>query len=143
MHLIHRHVSETSVRLESEQVFLRADRRMFLKRRWRGVAEDGTEFGFDLESRLRSGAVIWRTAGCDYVIVQSPEPVYVVRPVSAAEAALVGWKLGNLHMPVEITGEVIRALHDPAVRQLFDREGWTYAEESVLFKPLRILPHAP
>ena len=32
---------------EGERVELRAERRKFLKRRWRGVAEDGREFGFD------------------------------------------------------------------------------------------------
>jgi urease accessory protein len=142
MNLIRRQALDASARPASEQVLLRADRRMFLKRRWRGVAEDGTEFGFDLASRLRSGAVIWQTERCDYVVVQNQELVFVVRPISADEAALVGWKLGNLHMPVEITAGAIRALHDPAVRQLLEREGWPYAEETVLFKPLRVIPHA-
>jgi urease accessory protein len=142
-HLIRRAISEASARPASEQVVLRAPRRMFLKRRWRGVADDGVTFGFDLESRLRSGSVIRRTPEADYVIVQDPEPVYVVRPSTVDEAARLGWKIGNLHLPVEISGGAVRALHDPAVRQLLERDGREFTEETVLFQPFRIAPHAP
>ena len=142
MHLIHRHLSEASARPASEQVRLRAERRQFLKRRWRGVAEDGTEFGFDLEARLPDGALVFRTEAYDYIVLQEPETVYVVRPGSADEAALIGWKIGNLHLPVEISGGLVRVLHDPAVRQLCEREGWPVLEETVIFKPLRVVPHA-
>lgn len=142
VHLIHRHLSKTSARPASEQVCLRAERRQFLKRRWRGVAEDGTEFGFDLETRLPEGAVIFQTDGHDYIVLQEPETVYVVHPANADEAALIGWKIGNLHLPVEIADGMVRVLHDPAVRQLCEREGWPLLEEMVLFKPLRVVPHA-
>ncbi len=142
VHLVHRHLSEASSRPVPERIRLRAERRQFLKRRWRGVAEDGTEFGFDLEARLPDGAVIWRTATHDYIVQQEPEPVYVVRLGSAEEAALAGWRIGNLHLPVEITGGAIRVLHDPAVRQLCEREGWPLSEETALFKPLRVVAHA-
>lgn len=142
MHLIHRHLSEASARPASEQVRLRAERRQFLKRRWRGVAEDGTEFGFDLEARLPSGAVVFQTGTHDYIVLQEPETVYVVRASTPDEAALIGWHIGNLHLPVEIAGGRVRVLHDPAVRQLCEREGWPFTEEMVLFKPLRVVPHA-
>ena len=36
------------------------DRYTLAKRRWRGVAEDGREFGFDLEAPLADGAEIGR-----------------------------------------------------------------------------------
>jgi urease accessory protein len=54
MLLIQRHVQVASARPAAEQVRLRVERRMFLKRRWRGTAEDGVEFGFDLAGRLHS-----------------------------------------------------------------------------------------
>jgi len=142
VHLIQRHLSETSARPASEQVRLRAERRQFLKRRWRGVAEDGTEFGFDLESRLPEGAVIFQTGTHDYVVHQEPETVYVLRPASSEEAVLIGWRIGNLHLPVEIAGGAVRVLHDPAVRPVCEREGWPFTEETVIFKPLRVLAHA-
>lgn len=140
--IVTRMVAEGSSRPESEQIVLLAERRLFLKRRWRGAAGDGTEFGFDLESRLHDGCVIHRTAEADYVVRQEHEPVYVLRPGSAAEAALQGWMIGNLHMGVEITGEEIRALHDPAVRQLLERQGWAFEERTLLFNPLRVTAHA-
>ena len=142
MHLIQRHLSEASARPASEQVRLCVERRQFLKRRWRGVAEDGTEFGFDLQARLTHGAVIFQTEARDYIVLQQPEKVYVLRPGSTGEAALVGWRIGNLHLPVEIAGGAVRVLHDPAVPPLCAREGWPLTEESVIFKPLRVVAHA-
>jgi len=142
MDLIHRMISDHSSRPQECQVKLVAERRMFLKRRWRGFAEDGTEFGFDLESRLNHGAVIHQTKAADYVIWQQSEVVYDIPTTSAEYAALVGWKIGNLHFPVQILPDSIRAMHDPAVRQLLEREGWPFTESSVIFNPLRVVPHA-
>jgi urease accessory protein len=143
MLLVQRMISESSARPECERVRLIAERRQFLKRRWRGVAEDGTEFGFDLESRLKNGGVIHRGDRVDYIVLQEPELVYEVSLGDPAEAALVGWKIGNLHLPVEITESSVRALHDPAMLQLCEREGWTVSERTVVFNPLRVTAHAP
>jgi urease accessory protein len=143
MLLVQRMVAEESERPATEQVRLIAERRLFLKRRWRAAAEDGTEFGFDLDSRLRNGCVIHRDDRADYVVLQEPELVYEVVLEDAAQAALVGWKIGNLHLPVEITGTSVRALHDPAMLQLCEREGWTVSERTVVFNPLRVTAHAP
>lgn len=143
MQLVHRMVAESSERPESERIHLVAERRLFLKRRWRGVAEDGTEFGFDLESRLTNGCVIHRNDRTDYVVLQEPELVYEVQLDTSAQAALVGWKVGNLHLPVEVTDKVVRVIHDPAMRQLCEREGWALSECTVVFNPLRVTPHAP
>jgi urease accessory protein len=121
---------------------LNAERRLFLKRRWRGVAADGTEFGFDLESRLAHGDLIYQTEAADYIIFQEPEQVYEIGFHTPAQAALIGWKIGNLHLPVQILETVIRVVHDPAVQQLSEREGWMLAESSVIFNPLRVSAHA-
>lgn len=142
MHLIHRMVAPASARPEEAQIILNAERRLFLKRRWRGAAVDGTEFGFDLEDRLRDGCVFFQTDAADYVIRQEPEMVYQVKVDSMALAALVGWKVGNLHFPVQITPDAVRITHDPAILQLLEREGWTFEEASVVFNPLRAVPHA-
>ena len=124
-YVVVREVAPASDRPDAGQIILWAERRMFLKRRWRGSAGDGTEFGFDLESRLTDGGVILRTEAADYVVRQRPEPVYIIPLTEIAGAALAGWKLGNLHLPVEITGEEIRVVHDSAVLQLLEREGWS------------------
>ena len=142
MLLIQRHVFDNSPRPVEEQVRLRVERRMFLKRRWRATAEDGREFGFDLEGRLHSGAVIHRTEAVDYVIIQEEEPVYEIRFAEAAQAALIGWKIGNLHFPVQIGEGWVRVTRDLAVTQLCEREGWVVSEAEVIFNPLRVTPHA-
>ena len=142
MILIQRMLSDSSLKPETEQVELLVERRLFLKRRWRAVAADGTEFGFDLETRLKHGCVIHQTESADYVVRQQPEMVYQVRPNSADEAALMGWKIGNLHLGVQVVDGVIRITHDVAVLQLFEREGWSFKEVSVVFNPLRVTAHA-
>jgi urease accessory protein len=142
MLLIQFHVLDASPRPVAEQVRLRVERRMFLKRRWRAVAEDGVEFGFDLTGRLHTGAVIHRTETADYVIQQEEEPVYEIRYTDAAQAALVGWKIGNLHFPVEIGAGWLRVTRDLAVTQLCEREGWAVTEAEVIFNPLRVTAHA-
>ncbi|MEZ0273347.1 MAG: urease accessory protein UreE [Roseimicrobium sp.] len=132
----------SSARPEDSQIILNAERSMFLKRRWRAAAQDGVEFGFDLEDRLKDGCVIFQTDVADYVLRQIPELVYQIQIASPDFAALVGWKVGNLHFPVQITGEWVRITHDPAIRQLLEREGWPFEEATVVFNPLRVVPHA-
>jgi urease accessory protein len=122
---------------------LEVERRQFLKRRWRGAAEDGTEFGFDLESRLRDGCVVFRSESADYVVRQLPEEVWEIPLGSAEQAALVGWRIGNLHFPVEVTAHSLRVARDPAIRQLLEREGWPFASVTAVFNPLRAVAHAP
>lgn len=143
MQLIQRLLTESSDLAPENQVTLAAERRQFLKRRWRGVAEDGTEFGFDLESRLVDGGVIFREGGRDYVVRQLPETVFEIAFTSPAQAALVAWKTGNLHLPAQILDGCIRVLHDDAMRQLLEREGWPYTEPEVLFTPMKAMAHAP
>jgi urease accessory protein len=142
MHLVTRMLAPASVRPSGEQIVLAVERRQFLKRRWRGVAEDGTEFGFDLENRLIDGCVIFQQGGKDYLVRQLPETVYEVSFESADHAALVAWKVGNLHLPAEILPDRLRVLHDEAMKSLLDREGWTFTEPVVLFQPLKAMAHA-
>lgn len=142
MILVTRMLESTSRNPPGRQVVLAAERRQFLKRRWRGSAQDGTEFGFDLETRLSDGGVIHRHDGIDYIVRQLPERVYQVPFESPAHAALVAWKTGNLHLPAEISDHCIRVLHDEAMKSLLDREGWSYTEPEVLFQPLKAMAHA-
>ncbi|MCW1883836.1 hypothetical protein OKA04_03795 [Luteolibacter flavescens] len=142
MQLVTRMLAPASSRPPEEQVVLAAERRQFLKRRWRGTAEDGTEFGFDLESRLTDGGVIHHHEGKDYVVRQLHEVVYDIPFESPAHAALVAWKTGNLHLPAQILPDRIRVLHDEAMAQLLDREGWAFTEPAVLFQPLKAMAHA-
>jgi urease accessory protein len=141
MHLVHRMLASSSVVPQEKQITLRAERRNFLKRRWRATADDGTEFGFDLEERLTDGCVIHRCDGIDYIVRQTPEAVYCISFETPAQAALVAWKAGNLHMPAQIDEDAILILHDDAMRNLIDREGWSFTEPEVIFTPMKAVPH--
>ncbi|MEI9894857.1 MAG: hypothetical protein WDN28_13475 [Chthoniobacter sp.] len=123
-----------TVRLPTERLAL-------AKRRWRGVAEDGTEFGFDLESPLTDGAVIFQSDHAVYLLAQKYEPVLEVSSAAfgaggPADAARLGWMIGNLHFQIEIAGDIVRVVDDPAVRQLFEREGIAYTACKRVFHPL-------
>jgi urease accessory protein len=113
------------------------ERRTLAKRRWRGVAEDGREFGFDLEHPLSDGAAVWSGDGAIYVIAQKPEPVIVIPAgASAGEGARRGWLFGNLHVALAVEGDTLIVPDDPAVRQLLAREDIAYVPEVRTFRPL-------
>lgn len=117
------------------------ERLVLAKRRWRGVAEDGQEFGFDLEKPLADGAAVFQTDAAVYVLAQKYEPVLEVRIAecgvrNGGDAARLGWMIGNLHFQIEIVDDIVRVVDDPAVRQLFEREGIAYTACKRVFHPL-------
>ena len=116
---------------------LSVPRSALAKRRWRAEAEDGTEFGFDLEHALADGDVIFQNEGACYFVAQQAEAVLeIALPEAGATAARLGWLVGNLHFQLEVTPEVIRVVDDPAVRQLCEREQLAYAAVERVFHPL-------
>ncbi len=123
------------------RIRLAVDRLILAKRRWRGVAEDGAEFGFDLNGPLRDGDAFFSGAAGIYVIAQKYEAVLEVssREVgvrSFTDAARLGWIIGNLHFQIAIAGDVVQVVDDPAVRQLFEREGIPFTSCKRVFHPL-------
>lgn len=120
-----------------EAIPIRVDRLTLAKRRWRAIAEDGQEFGFDLEHPIEEGAAVYQTTAAVYRIAQQPEPVLeIFLGTNAAEAARLGWLIGNLHFQMEIAGASIRVADDPALRQLFEREAITFSVADRVFHPL-------
>jgi urease accessory protein len=113
------------------------ERLTLAKRRWRGAAEDGVEFGFDLEKPLTDGAQVFVSDTTVYVIAQKYEPVLEVALGSdASAAARLGWIIGNLHFPLEVAGALVRVADDTALRQLFEREGIPFVLCKRVFRPL-------
>ena len=141
MHLIESMIAVKSDKPPENRIELAIERRKFLKRRWRATASDGTDFGFDLESRLTDGCVIYQDGNTDYIVRQLPEKVYEVAFTNPAEGALIGWKVGNLHLPAQIMEGSLRILHDDAMMQLLAREGWPFTEPEVLFTPMKAMAH--
>ena len=113
------------------------DRIVLAKRRWRGVAEDGREFGFALDAPLSDRAAVFMSDEGVYFIAQKYEPVLeVALGNDAPAAARLGWIIGNLHFPLEVAGPIVRVADDPALRQLFAREHIAFTECKRIFHPL-------
>jgi urease accessory protein len=125
------------------RILIPIDRHTLAKRRWRGLADDGREFGFDLEAPLPDGAAVFRNDTAVYVIAQKYEPVLEVRSSEfgggqTGQAAKLGWMIGNLHFQIEVIGELVRVVDDPAVRQLFERERIPFTACKRIFHPLSV-----
>ncbi len=113
------------------------DRLTLAKRRWRGVAEDGREFGFDLEAPLADGVAVHQSESAVYFIAQKYEPVLEVPLGTDAQAAArLGWTIGNLHFPIEVASGVVRVEDDSALRQMFERERISFTACKRVFHPL-------
>lgn len=113
-----------------------ADRFTLAKRRWRGTATDGHEFAFDLVAPLAHDAVFTSAEGRRYLVEQKAEPVLEIALIPRpAPIARLGWALGNLHFPIEVTDEVIRVPDDIALRQFFEREKIPFEAVERVFQP--------
>jgi urease accessory protein len=120
---------------------LRADRATLAKRRWRGQATDGREFGFDLAEPIHHGAHFFADGDHHYVIEQEPEEVLQILVATTEQAARVGWSLGNLHFAVQVLDNAVRVQPDSAVLQLLQREGRTFTRVTCVFLPLSAGAH--
>ena len=120
------------------EVSLRGGRLTVAKRIWRGRAEDGVEFGFDLAAPMKDGEVFWQSATTRYVVRQEAEPVVEI-PLDFAPTAAVGlaWAIGNLHLELAAEPTRLLAPDEPAVRQLLDRLQVRYRATTALFCPGR------
>ena len=136
LQLITTPMSQPDARLP--EVALRVDRQRLVKRLWRGTAEDGAEFGFELPSPLKDGDVFWQTATTRYVIRQVPEPVLEVSlDIAPSAAAGIGWAIGNLHLELAAEPTRLLAPDEPAVRQLLDRLKVPFSPTTAVFRPGR------
>lgn len=136
MHLVHAPLPASDPTLPT--IAIPAERLTLAKRRWRGRAEDGTEFGFELETPLKHGDSVFRGEAGTYVIRQEPEAVIEVSlDIAPSAAAGIGWAIGNLHL--ELSAENTRLLtgDTTAIRQLLDRLKVPYRSTSAIFRPGR------
>jgi urease accessory protein len=117
-------------------VKLPVERATMAKRRWRGVARDGREFGFDLDETLSDGTPFFVEGDTYYVLEQLPEEVLEIPVSSVQEAARVAWNLGNLHFGVEVRPDGVRVTGDSAILQFLARENITFKKMSCIFRPL-------
>jgi urease accessory protein len=126
---------------QSLKVRLPVDRQTLAKRRWQGVAEDGTNFGFDLETPISDGTVFFENGSTQYLLAQKPEPLLKVSLGDPAEAALTAWSLGNLHFPIEVERDTIQVVDDSAVRVYLERNHVPFQMVTAVFRPLKTVSH--
>lgn len=134
--LVFQAIADPDPRLRA--VPLHADRFTLAKRIWRGCADDGTEFGFELAVPLEPGATVWQTESVRYVVQQAEEPVVEIPldlPPSAA--AGIGWAIGNRHLELQAEPTRLIAADEPAVRQLLERLKVPYRQTTAVFRPGR------
>jgi urease accessory protein len=134
--LVHAAAAQSDAALP--EILLRVDRFTLAKRLWRGTADDGTEFGLELNAPLKHGETVYQSATARYVVRQSPEAVIEIPlDVTPSAAAGIAWAIGNRH--VELCAEPNRLLapDEPAVRQLLERLNVSYRQTTAIFRPGR------
>ena len=120
------------------EIALRVERLTLAKRLWRGTAEDGTEFGFELAAPLQHGAPFFQSATARYAVRQHPESVVEISlDVAPSAAAGIGWAIGNLHLELQSEPTRLLAPDEPAVRQLLDRLKVPFTQTTAVFRPGR------
>jgi urease accessory protein len=115
---------------------LAIDRFTLAKRRWRGKAADGREFGFDLERPLRHSDAFFATETNIYRIDQAPEPLLKIALGTAAHSAAAAWQIGNMHFPVQTAADHLLVEDDPILRQVLEREAIAFEPVTGIFQPL-------
>ena len=111
------------------------DRHKLARRRWRGEATDGTDFGFDVSDALSHGDCIYVSDTKAYVIEQAPEACFRIAIDEPTRAAWVGWMVGNLHFKAAFSDAGILVQDDLAVEQMLDREHIHYHRVTEVFQP--------
>lgn len=120
------------------EIFLQVPRLTLAKRRWRGLADDGREFGFELDAPLYPGIAIFQNDLARYTIAQIPEPVLTVSlDLAPSAAAGIGWAIGNLHLELSAEPTQLVAADEPAVRQLLERLKIPFLATNAVFRPGR------
>ena len=136
LHLVQASIAAPNVSLP--EIALRVERMTLAKRLWRGIAADGTEFGFELATPLKHGDTFFQSTAARYTVQQHPEPVVAVSlDVAPSAAAGIGWAIGNLHLELQSEPTRLLAPDEPAVRQLLDRLKISFTPTTAIFRPGR------
>lgn len=115
--------------------YLKVDRRKLAKRRWRGEADNGEDFGFDLVHPLADNDAFHENETTIFRIQQDSENVLKIPFTEMKQAAYYGWMVGNLHFSAAFEDDAVIAEDDPAVRQMLERNHIAYQETNRVFRP--------
>lgn len=96
------------------------------KRRWRGVAADGTEVAVALAEAARDGQCLAGGGRCFLIKQREEELVVIPLPPEVDMAAKIGWYLGNRHIPIEVRGSMMLMENFPTLTDSLTRIGIRY-----------------
>jgi urease accessory protein UreE len=100
--------------------------------------DGGVEFGTALPrgTVLRAGdRFVLEPQRLVAIVVERPEPVFVIEPHSSPEWALYAYHIGNRHQPVMITDESIVCPDVAGVEQLLQQHRMPYVRATRPFTP--------
>lgn len=118
-----------------DHVAIPVDRHKLARKRWRGKATDGTDFGFDVPEALNHGDCVLVESETAYMIEQRTESCLIIALGEGKDAAWLGWMIGNLHFKAAFTDEGILVQDDFAVEQMLDRESISFERVTRIFQP--------
>jgi len=119
------------------EIPIHVDRWQLSKLRWRAAADDGREFGFEVDEPLHHGDIVCCNDYNYYTIHQTSETVLVVNTTEKEVVTKLAWSIGNLHQLLQVSGSELICADDPSLRQLFDQLHIAYKVESRQFEPMR------
>jgi len=126
---------------DTEPVVLHVDRVDLYRKRFRVQSEHHGLVAIDLESPPKHDILLTDVVGSVvFRIEQNPEEICEIPiPEDASFSAKIGWYLGNRHIPIEVTSEVIRLENFPTLVDSLDRIGIKY---HICEGILRCAPHS-
>jgi len=101
-------------------------------------SDGGVEFGTALPrgTILRGGdCLVVPDVRTVVVVVERPEPVFVIEPTTPQEWGLFAYQIGNRHQPLMITEQGIVCPDGPGVEQLLDQQRIPYTRATLPFTP--------
>lgn len=84
---------------------------------------------------LHNGDLATGADGRVYEVVAQPEKLLHIDCSAPKEAAIVGYLLGNGHVPVQIGKGFLRVVHRPDIEDMMRKLGLTFSEVEAPFEP--------
>ena len=104
----------------------------------RRCSDGGQEFGTSLArgTLLRGGdCLVLDEVRTVVMVVERPEPVFVIEPLTLQEWALFAYQIGNRHLPLMVAERGIVCPNVPGVEQLLVRERIPHRRATLPFTP--------
>jgi urease accessory protein len=130
-------VSEDQLRdKDPDALVLTAEQRRWLRGRFTTQHGRRVALAFPTGTTLEPGAVLWIEPEWYLTVQAAAEPVLVVLTPDWHTAVRVAFEVGNRHFPIAVEPDRLLIPEDPAMVQLLDRIGVTWARGQAVFRPI-------